>query len=90
MRASVIPGMPPFGGVRFDTQITIQAPNKATDTSGRPTIQIAEVNRISNNMSNFEHTLNDLHDILEAYYKVARKRFVDNVCRGSVTKVVAD
>lgn len=31
-------------------------------------------------MSNVEHTVNDLHDILEAYYKVARKRFVDVMC----------
>ena len=30
--------------------------------------------------SNMEHTIGDLHDILHAYYKVARKRFVDVVC----------
>lgn len=29
------------------------------------------------NMSNVEHSVQDLHDILESYYKVARKRFVD-------------
>ncbi|KAJ5467332.1 Dynamin [Penicillium sp. IBT 31633x] len=44
-----------------------------------------EVVRVSDlsyhdNMSNAEHTVHDLHDILQAYYKVARKRFVDNVC----------
>jgi hypothetical protein len=44
-----------------------------------------EVIRVSDlsycdNMSNAEHTVQDLHDILQAYYKVARKRFVDNVC----------
>ena len=32
------------------------------------------------NLSNLEHTVCDLHDILKSYYKVARKRFVDNVC----------
>lgn len=32
------------------------------------------------NASNLEHTIQDLHDILRSYYKVARKRFVDNVC----------
>lgn len=32
------------------------------------------------NVSNAEHTVQDIHDILEAYYKVARKRFVDVVC----------
>ncbi|KAJ5381159.1 uncharacterized protein N7496_003587 [Penicillium cataractarum] len=31
-------------------------------------------------MSNFDHTVQDIHDILESYFKVARKRFVDNVC----------
>lgn len=31
-------------------------------------------------MSNIEHTVQDLHDILRSYYKVARKRFVDNIC----------
>lgn len=35
-------------------------------------------------MSNFEHTVQDIHDILESYYKVARKRFVDNVCMQAV------
>ena len=30
--------------------------------------------------SNVQHTVDDLHDILHSYYKVARKRFVDIVC----------
>ena len=30
--------------------------------------------------SNIKHTVDDLHDILHSYYKVARKRFVDIVC----------
>ena len=30
--------------------------------------------------SNLKHAVDDLHDILHSYYKVARKRFVDNVC----------
>ena len=30
-------------------------------------------------MSNTEHTVREMHDILCAYYKVARKRFVDNM-----------
>lgn len=32
------------------------------------------------NVSNAEHTVQDIHDILEAYYKIARERFVDVVC----------
>ena len=31
-------------------------------------------------MDNAEHTVQDVYDILESYYKVARKRFVDTVC----------
>lgn len=31
-------------------------------------------------MGNLQHTIQTLHDILKSYYKVARKRFVDNVC----------
>ena len=31
-------------------------------------------------ISNMEHTVRDIHDILKSYYKVARKRFADNVC----------
>lgn len=43
-----------------------------------------EVIRVSDivhqrHMGNVEHTVQDIHDILKSYYKVARKRFVDNV-----------
>ena len=31
-------------------------------------------------MSNADHAIQDLHDILHSYYKVALKRFVDSVC----------
>ena len=31
------------------------------------------------NMGNDEYVIQELHDILESYYKVARKRFVDNL-----------
>ena len=30
-------------------------------------------------MGNDDHTIQDLHDILQSYYKVARKRFVDTL-----------
>jgi len=35
-------------------------------------------------MSNDDHMIKDLHDTLESYYKVARKRFVDGVCLQAV------
>lgn len=31
-------------------------------------------------MNNEDHVIQDLHDILQSYYKVALKRFVDNMC----------
>lgn len=31
-------------------------------------------------MNNQQQTTQDIHDILKSYYKVARKRFVDNMC----------
>lgn len=34
--------------------------------------------------SNLKHAVDDLHDILHSYYKVARKRFVDNICMQAV------
>ncbi|KAI9755240.1 MAG: hypothetical protein M4579_004372 [Chaenotheca gracillima] len=45
--------------------------------------QVVRVEKImqANPMSNIDHTCQDIHDILQAYYKVARKRFVDNVCK---------
>ncbi len=33
----------------------------------------------SNPLSNDEHTIHEIHDILLSYYELARKRFVDNV-----------
>ena len=34
----------------------------------------------NSSMSNMDHTLQDIHDTLRAYYYIARKRFVDTVC----------
>jgi hypothetical protein len=31
-------------------------------------------------MSNMTYTIQDISDILRSHYKVARKRFVDNIC----------
>lgn len=31
-------------------------------------------------MSNSQQTVQDIHDILKSYYKVAQKRFTDNIC----------
>ena len=34
----------------------------------------------NHHMSNMEHIVQEIHDILRSYYKVARKRFADNLC----------
>lgn len=43
-------------------------------------VKLDAVMQITNKASNLEHTVDDLHDILKSYYKVARKRFVDVLC----------
>lgn len=35
-------------------------------------------------MSNDDHVILEIHDILKSYYKVTRKTFVDNVCKQAV------
>jgi hypothetical protein len=44
--------------------------------------KVVKLGQISKTMAmdNTEHTIQDIHDILDSYYKVARKRFVDTVC----------
>ena len=44
-----------------------------------PMVRVGDA-KAAQNMSNKEHTVRDLKDILESYYTVARKRFVDAVC----------
>lgn len=48
--------------------------------------QVVRLDRIKQSMAmdNSEHTIQDIHDILESYYQVARKRFVDTVCMQGV------
>ncbi|KAL8885217.1 MAG: hypothetical protein Q9192_006680 [Flavoplaca navasiana] len=42
-------------------------------------VKISDLDHIAS-LSNLESSVEQLHDILKSYYKVARKRFVDNVC----------
>jgi hypothetical protein len=41
-------------------------------------------------MSNEQHVVQDIHDILKSYYKVCRKTFVDSVCRQSVIHYLSE
>ncbi|TVY17611.1 Interferon-induced GTP-binding protein Mx2 [Lachnellula arida] len=49
-----------------------------SDAQKEPLLRLKDT--IAAFLSNEEYTVRDLHDTLEAYYKVARKRFVDAVC----------
>ncbi|KAK4061055.1 hypothetical protein Purlil1_14277 [Purpureocillium lilacinum] len=51
---------------------------------GKLVIELDRIDSVTRNRSNAEHVVEDIHDILEAYYKVARKRFVDNVYHQAV------
>ena len=41
-------------------------------------------------MSNEQHVVQDIHDILQSYYKVCRKTFVDSVCKQAVVHYLLD
>ena len=43
-------------------------------------VRIQDLTNRSDHMSNTEHAVRELHDILHSYYKVAHKRFADSVC----------
>ncbi|TVY45716.1 Interferon-induced GTP-binding protein [Lachnellula subtilissima] len=52
------------------------------DPQKEPLLRLSDT--ITAFVSNEDHTVLDLHDTLEAYYKVARKRFVDAICLQAV------
>jgi hypothetical protein len=72
--------------VRFSRQERISSAVKESsfsvkydDRSSGECVRISDLTRI-HNMSNMQQTVQDIHDILQSYYKVARKRFIDNMC----------
>lgn len=50
------------------------------DCSHGSVIRLTDAKR-THSMSNLQHIVQDIHDILQSYYKVALKRFVDNVVK---------
>jgi hypothetical protein len=42
-------------------------------------VRLSDLTQI-HHMNNMQQTVQDIHDILKSYYKVARKRFIDNLC----------
>ncbi|GME23909.1 putative interferon-induced gtp-binding protein mx1 protein [Neofusicoccum parvum] len=43
-------------------------------------VRLSDLTQTHKDTSNQEHLIQDLHDILKSYYKVARKRIVDTLC----------
>ena len=58
---------------------TLMSRLSINDRTHGEVVRLEDMTR-SHPMSNTEHVVQDLHDILFSYYKVARKRFVDSVC----------
>ncbi|KAF5230831.1 hypothetical protein FANTH_13682 [Fusarium anthophilum] len=56
---------------------------KDKDT-GQQVIKLDDISSVVNNHNNTQHTAEEIHDILQAYYKVARKRFVNNIYHQAV------
>jgi hypothetical protein len=50
------------------------------------TINLTAITRAAH-LSNEDQAVNDIHDILKAYYKVALKRFMDNVVLQIVERI---
>jgi hypothetical protein len=48
-------------------------------SDGPLSVRIDDIKSIVNSRGNDEHIHEEIHDILKSYYKVARKRFIDNV-----------
>lgn len=47
-------------------------------------VRLEHASQPMRSMSNEEHIVQDIHDILKSYYKVSRKTSVDSVCRQAV------
>ncbi|KAK3324635.1 P-loop containing nucleoside triphosphate hydrolase protein [Cercophora scortea] len=64
--------------------------NYSNVISSKVQINPKELTKLTVNKSNAEQVQEDMHDILKSYYKVARKRFVDTICRHVVEDSLLD
>lgn len=55
---------------------------QTNDDSKQPLIRLADT--VQTYVNNEQHSIEDLHDTLKSYHKVARKRFVDAVCKQAI------
>ena len=63
---------------RFKSRAVGRCSNVKCYTSCEKVVRLNDLEH-TKHVSNLNHTVQEIHDILQAYYKVARKRFVDNV-----------
>ena len=64
---------------RYDRLRKDLEPQAFQVSNSEPAVKLKDIGT-AKPMNNAEHMVRELGDILEAYYKVAQKRFVDNVC----------
>jgi hypothetical protein len=51
-----------------------------TTSKGRELVTLESIQNVVQNKENAQQTREDILDVLTSYYKVSRKRFVDNIC----------
>lgn len=66
--------------------LDVNGPNTKVDLSKVQSLMTSAVE----NKSNADQVKEDIHDILKSYYKVARKRFVDNICQQAINHFLLD
>lgn len=74
-------------GARIEKTLRPKAHRETLEMGFGPTsmvINLGDVAGAVTNKSNETHARETIHDVLEAYYKVAYKRFVDNIFRQAV------
>ncbi|KAE8549699.1 hypothetical protein EYB25_008223 [Talaromyces marneffei] len=62
---------------------SVVAKKTFNDNSHGKVVRLEDITH-QHHMSNETHAVQEIHDILQSYYKVARKRFVDNICLHAV------
>ena len=70
-----------------------RAINGATDDKwqiGHVGVKLSAVSNLTTNKSNADQVKEDIHNILKSYYKVSRRRFVDQLCRQAIENCLLD
>ncbi|KAM7220980.1 P-loop containing nucleoside triphosphate hydrolase protein [Rhypophila decipiens] len=77
---------------RLENKMRAHAINAAAATYGVDvvTLNMNSLSKLVDNKSNADQVQEDVHDILQSYYKVARKRFMDNICRQAIDYYLLD